>query len=224
MELDNEKLLSAIKTELDTTRAEYEARLAEIKAKEAQARQEKQKRQHSQELVTKTSNLFLQKSVEKGNLDSESYRKIYDRTYSLYGQQKAQELFVKSVISLLSHKHYGVESKTAKFGNGGLIFRGQAYDSPDALYKGVMTVLHGELGADFDPLGGSEWFDIVLDKIFEDPTYLPAEICMPEHFTKYVQGLVAVNKMSQTNPVEVPDADDLTLDDMIYLQDLLGLI
>ncbi|MEH2374384.1 hypothetical protein [Nostoc sp.] len=88
----------------------YDARLAEIKAKETQARKEQQKRQHSQDLTSKTASLLIQKSIDKGSLDSEQYQKVYEITYKIDGQQKAQELFVSSVISLLSHKHFGVES------------------------------------------------------------------------------------------------------------------
>ncbi|MEH2410387.1 hypothetical protein [Nostoc sp.] len=54
-----------------------------------------------------------------------------------------------------------------------------------------------------------------------DDGYLQNEVCM-DRFPSYVQGLVAINKMAQTNPVELPDADDLTLDDLIYLEDLFG--
>ncbi|MDZ8221857.1 hypothetical protein [Nostoc sp. ChiVER01] len=193
-----------------------------IKAEADKARQEQLKRQVSQELTSRTANLLVQKSIEYNNLDSETYRKVYERTFNIYGQQKAQELFVSSVISLLTHKHYGVESKTARFGNGGLTWNAKSFNSPQELYQAVLTTLHGEEGADFDPLGGSEWFDVVLDSIFEDPTYLPCEATLADRFPLYVQGLVAVNKMSQTNPVELPDAADLTVDDLIYLQGLFG--
>ncbi|ACC79497.1 hypothetical protein [Nostoc punctiforme] len=222
MENQNEKLLAQLRDDLATEQEKYNARLAEIKVKEQAAMAEKVKRQQSQQRVTETSNLLIQKTIENANLDPRQYRSVYERTFNLYGQQKAQELFVSSVIGLLTHKHTGVESATARFGNGGLTWQAKSFNSPQELYKAVLSSLHGEDGGDFDPLGGHEWFDVILDSLFEDPTFLPAESVMPERFTKYVQGLVAVNQMSRTNPIGLPDADDLTVDDMIYLQSLLG--
>ncbi|MHC0066607.1 hypothetical protein ACWATR_27420 [Nostoc sp. UIC 10890] len=220
--IDTNGVLANLRADLEAEQAKYNAKLAEIKAKEAEAVQARQKRQQSQELTSRTANLLVQKSIENNNLDSKTYRAVYERTFNIYGQQKAQELFVSSVISMLSHKHYGVESKTARFGNGGLTWNAKSFNSPKELYQAILTTLHGEEGSDFDPLGGSEWFDVVLDSIFEDPTYLPCEATLADRFPLYVQGLVAVNKMSQTNPVELPDAADLTVDDLIYLQGLFG--
>lgn len=216
----NAKWMADLKAEMAEAQAILDAKAAQVKAENAKAMAEKVKRQQSSLRVHEFNNNVIEKGIELGLLDSTNYPKVYERTVKDLGAAKGQDLFIRTVVGLLSHEYTGVESSTFRIGNGGLTWRGQTYSSPQELYKGVLSLLHGEQGADFDPMGGAEWFSEVLNGVlrgsesFTDHTHAV--------FSRKVQELVKLVELSKVNPLGEPDASELTPDDMFYINSVLG--
>ncbi|MDZ8185922.1 MAG: hypothetical protein RMX96_13860 [Nostoc sp. ChiSLP02] len=221
MEINNEKWLADLKAEMAEAQAILDAKAAQAKAKEQQLMAEKIKGQMSQNRVHEFNNNVIEKGIKYGLLDSTNYPKVYERTVKDLGQAKGQDLFIRTVIGLLSHEYTGVESSTFRIGNGGLTWRGQTYSSPQELYKGVLTLLHGEDGNNFDPIGGFEWFEVVLDSVLKEGGFWSDDYSHAG-FSRRVQDLVRLVELSRVNPLGVPDASDLTTEDMFYINSVLG--
>lgn len=221
MELNTDRYLADLKAEMAATKARLDAQAAQVKAEADKAMAAKVKKQQSSLRVHEFNTEFINKGIEHGLLDSSNYPKIYERTVKDLGQAKGQELFVRTVAGLLSHPYTGVESSTYRIGNGGLTWRGQTYSNPQELYKGVLSLLHGELGDGFDPIGGPDWFEVVLDTTIKTGSYWGDEY---DHagFSRSVQDLVKLTELSKVNPLGIANASDLEVEDMLYIQGVTG--
>ncbi|BDI14923.1 hypothetical protein ANSO36C_07250 [Nostoc cf. commune SO-36] len=209
-------------------KAEAAKLLAELKVKEAAIKAEEKRRmdalvkkQQSSLRVHEFNNNVIEQGIKKGLLNSSNYPKIYERTVKDFGEDKGRDLFVRTVAGLLTHEYTGVESSTFRIGNGGLTWRGQTYSSPQELYRGVLSLLHGEEN-NFDPMGGDHWFSEVLNGVLRGSDWYNGEIYDHAAFSRHVQDLVKLTELSKVNPLGEPDASELTPDDMFYINSVLG--
>ncbi|MCC5658641.1 hypothetical protein LC608_16935 [Nostoc sp. XA010] len=136
---------------------EREVNLARLKAETARLMEEdlaekkkiadeKQAKLESRKALMKFLRQFIATSVKFGNVTSEQIS-IYLTNYRKeYGDDALVAEYLSLAIQLLTHPQTGVESTTARFGNGGLIWRGQTYKNVHELHEALVALI-----ANFDP-------------------------------------------------------------------------
>ncbi|MBD2683232.1 MULTISPECIES: hypothetical protein [Nostoc] len=159
---------------------------------------------------------FIDTHIRFGTLTAahvETYLIEYRKSY---GDDASIAKYIGIVAQLLTHPFYGVESNTHRVGNGGLIFKGKTYKDAKELYEALVGLMAG-----VDPLDSQVWFDYLLTQVFDDPTFLPAEVLLPRWRTDFVPKLVQLVELEK-NSLQVPDLDLLNTDDVFVIQSLLG--
>lgn len=219
--------------QLITQQAQELARLNAEKARQdAEKARQEAKAQNSTLLVIKTLEQYLDNIIKVGKLDPEFFANAFSAVMNKYSQvftsETCETLFVATVVKLLTHPLYGVELRGHRPGNGGLIWAGKEFKNPHELFNHILSMTFPEasiLGAVEGTFLGSEaWFNELLAMIFdptEDPTYLPAEVRLGRFKDTVVAKLRKINELD-AQPLELPNLDDLTADDAMYLEAMLG--
>ncbi|MDZ8066104.1 MAG: hypothetical protein RMY64_10775 [Nostoc sp. DedQUE08] len=189
---------------------------AEQEAERQKAADEKRVKAESRKATMKFLGQFIDTAIKFGTLTSEQVS-IYLTNYRLeYGDDALVAKYLALVVQLISHPQTGVESTTHRFGNGGLIWRGQSYKNSRELHEALVTLM-----ADFDPFDNNiVWLDYLLQDLFEDETKLAAAPFLDTWQTEVmlIRKLVEQSK----NAIETPHIDSLTTDDLFIIQSLTG--
>ncbi|MDZ8089483.1 MAG: hypothetical protein RMY16_28610 [Nostoc sp. DedQUE12b] len=189
---------------------------AEQEAERQKAADEKRVKAESRKATMKFLEQFIDTAIKFGTLTPEQVS-IYLTNYRLeYGDNALVAKYLGLVVQLITHPQTGVESTTARFGNGGLIWRGQTYKNCRELHESLVALM-----ADFDPFDNNiVWLEYLLQDLFEDESKLAAA---PFRDTWPTEVILIRQLVEQSkNAVEIPDIDNLTTDDMFIIQSLVG--
>ncbi|BAY35277.1 hypothetical protein NIES2107_71890 (plasmid) [Nostoc carneum NIES-2107] len=164
---------------------------------------------------------YLDNHIRLGKLTPDIFFNVYRKYKEVYQDSEAQlGFFIATVIKLISHPWHGIECRTAFIGNGGLLYLGETYENPEKLYQTIVfSTILGELAN--DPFGTDVWFYELLQLHFEDPTAFPAYAQMGEVKTRILPLLKRIVDLEKTSQ-ELPELSELTTDDALYIQALLG--
>lgn len=204
---------------------EQAAQLAALKAEKDKQEAEKAKAKafewNSKVKLVKFLEQYLDSYIRLGKLNPDIFFDVYRKYKEVYQDQDDQlSFFISTVIKLISHPWYGVECQTAFIGNGGLLYKGKQYQDPQKLYlEIVFNTILGELAN--DPFGTDVWFYELLSLHFEDPTAFPAYAQIGEVKTRVLPLLKRIVDL-ETTANELPELSELTSDDALYIQSLLG--
>ncbi|MEH2307621.1 hypothetical protein [Nostoc sp.] len=177
---------------------------------------EKRLKAESRKATMKFLGQFIDTAIKFGTLTSEQVN-IYLTNYRLeYGDNALVAKYLGLVIQLITHPQTGVESTTARFGNGGLIWRGQTYKNCHELHGALVALM-----ADFDPFDNNiVWLEYLLQQVFEDESAIAAA---PFRDTWQTEVILIRKLVEQSkNAIEIPDIDSLTVDDLFIIQSLTG--
>ncbi|MBW4457278.1 MAG: hypothetical protein KME55_33985 [Nostoc indistinguendum CM1-VF10] len=109
-----------------------------------------------------------------------------------------------------------MESQSHRFGNGGLIWRGQLYQNCKELHESLVSLM-----ADFDPFDNNiVWLEYLLKDLFNDETKLAVAPFLDTWKTEVI--LIRKLVKQSKNVVEIPNIDSLTTDDLFIIQSLAG--
>ncbi|MCC5642740.1 hypothetical protein LC607_07240 [Nostoc sp. CHAB 5824] len=160
---------------------------------------------------------FIDSAIKFGTLTS-AQSELYLTNYRKeYGDSALVAKYLALVVQLITHPQTGVESTTARFGNGGLIWRGQTYQNSRELCEAVVALL-----ADFNPFDNSiVWFEYLLQEVFAEESAIAAEPYLDRWRTTYVPMIIKLVEQEK-NSVQIPDIDNLTTDDLFIIQSLTG--
>ncbi|MBD2729973.1 hypothetical protein H6G96_27545 [Nostoc sp. FACHB-892] len=153
--------------------------------------------------------------IKQGTLTRRQSEVYLNRYRELWGLEKAQNEYLRLAANLLNHPHYGVETTTSRFGNGGLIWKGQNYKNTQALYEAIQEVLGS------DPFDSVEWVNEILELVFDDSTKLAADTFLPDRFTSIANLIRRIVQEAKT-PINIPDISQFTADDAAFLSAFLG--
>ncbi|MBG1240365.1 hypothetical protein [Nostoc sp. NZL] len=153
--------------------------------------------------------------IKQGTLTRRQSEVYLNRYVELFGLEKAQNEYLRLAANLLNHPHYGVETTTSRFGNGGLLWKGQNYQNTQALYEAIQEVL-GD-----DPFDSVEWVNEILELVFVDSTKLAADTFLPDRFASIANLIRRIVQEAKT-PVSIPDISQFTVDDAAFLSAFLG--
>ncbi|MEH1811973.1 MAG: hypothetical protein V7K26_03445 [Nostoc sp.] len=154
--------------------------------------------------------------IKQGTLSLRQSQVYLNRYVELFGLEKAQNEYLRLAANLLNHPHYGVETTTSRFGNGGLIWKGQNYKNTQELYEAIQEVL-GD-----DPFDSVEWVNEILELVFEDSTKLAANTFLPDRFAA-IANLIRRIVQEAKNPISIPDISQFTAEDAAFLSAFLGM-
>ncbi|RCJ38109.1 hypothetical protein A6769_10170 [Nostoc punctiforme NIES-2108] len=195
----------------DTARITGEI-LAEKKKVDDEARAKVISRQATMKFLRQ----FISTALRFGNLTS-SQVNIYLTNYRKeYGDNALVAEYLSLAIQLITHPQTGVESTTARCGNGGLIWRGQTYKNCRELHEALVSLL-----ADFDPFDNNiVWLEYLLQDLYEDDSKLAAAPFRDTWQTEVnlIKRLVEQSK----NAIEIPNMDSLTSDDLFIIEGITG--
>lgn len=193
--------------------------LAQKVQQEAEKAKAKQFEFNSKVRLVKFLEQYLDNSIRLGKLTPEIFFDVFRKYKEVYPDLDDQlAFFVSTVIKLISHPWYGVECSTAFIGNGGLLYKGKQYQDPQKLYEEIFLTTLGELAN--EPFGSSIWFFELLSLHFEDPTAFPAYAQINEVKDRVLPLLKRIIEVEQATQ-ELPELDDLTSDDALYIQSIL---
>ncbi|QHG15662.1 hypothetical protein [Nostoc sp. ATCC 53789] len=198
-------------------KAETDKLIGEEIAEQKRLTDEKQAKLESRKATMKFLGQFVDTAIKFGNITSEQIN-IYLTNYQVeYGNDALVAKYLGLAVQLLTHPQTGVESTTARFGNGGLLWRGQTYKNCHELHDSLVALL-----ADFDPFDNNiVWLEYLLEEIFGDEGKLAAEIYLERWRTTYVPMILRLVEQSK-NAIEIPNIDSLTTDDLFIIQSLTG--
>lgn len=175
---------------------------------------EKQAQLESRKATMKFLGQFVDTAIKFGNLTSAQVN-IYLTNYRKeYGDDALVAKYLGLVVQLITHPQTGVESTTHRFGNGGLLWRGQSYKNVHELHESLVALM-----ADFDPFDNNiVWLEYLLQDLFEDESKLAAAPFLPTWQTEVIliRRLVEQSK----NAVEIPNIDSLTTDDRFIIMSI----
>lgn len=206
-------------------------RLANLAKEQAELRAQKEKEEREskeRELFEFNSRVklvqfledYLDAQIKAGTMSPEVWQDVYSKYKTVHKDEETRlGFFVATVVKLISHEYFGAECNSKRIGNGGLVYMGKPYSTPQDLYKFVVfDQILGEF-AD-DPFSNDSWFFELLNIQLSDSTLLPADV----RLKNYKRLLSFCNKaVLATVTPELPDINDLTSDDMFYIQGLLGM-
>jgi hypothetical protein len=212
-------------TDLERQIEELANKQAALRAQKAREEAEKKAREafewNSKVKLVRFLEQYLDAKIKLGKMTSSDFWDVFKQYKKVYQDMDDQlAFFVATVIKTIAHPWYGVECQTKFIGNGGLLYKGQSYTDPKALYEAVFESILGDSAN--DPFGTDVWFYELLSVHFEDPTALPAYATNKSLTKERVLPLCRKAVALEANP-ELPDINDLTSDDMFYIQELLGM-
>ncbi|AUT01354.1 hypothetical protein CLI64_13615 [Nostoc sp. CENA543] len=170
----------------------------------------------SKQKVLELLHQFIKAKIKIGNLTADDVANVYSRFNLSYNPEILELIYVRWAVMLLSHPQYGVELAGHRVGNGGLIWRGKSYKTSTDLYIDIQKLLGN------DPLDSQVWFDYCLQSIFDDGTFLPAEIEL-DRFSSFMYQLKELVKL-EANPIDIPDKSELTASDMFFIASLFNVV
>jgi hypothetical protein len=187
----------------------------EAKRKQAEADQARKKAE-SRKATMKFLGQFVDTAIKFGTLTSEQVN-IYLTNYRKeYGDNALVAKYLAMVVQLITHPQYGCESTTARFGNGGLLWRGQTYKNVHELHEALVDLMAG-----FDPFDNNVvWLEYLLQDLFEDESKLAAAPFTDTWQTEVI--LIRKLVEQSKNAVEIPDINNLTTDDLFIIQSMVG--
>ncbi len=170
----------------------------------------------SRKATMKFMGQFVDTAIKFGTLTSEQVN-IYLTNYRKeYGDNALVAKYLGLVVQLITHPQYGCESTTARFGNGGLIWRGQTYKNVHELHDSLVALM-----ADFDPFDNNiVWLEYLLQDLFEDESKLAAAPYLDTWQTEVI--LIRKLVEQSKNAIEVPSIDNLTTDDLFIINSMIG--
>lgn len=185
------------------------------KKQQAEADQARLKAE-SRKATMKFLGQFVDTAIKFGNLTSEQVN-IYLTNYRKeYGDDALVAKYLGLVVQLITHPQTGVESTTARFGNGGLIWRGQTYKNCQELHEALVTLM-----ADFDPFDNNiVWLEYLVQEVFENDSKLAAAPFQDTWKTEVI--LIRKLVEQSKNNIEIPNMNSLTTDDLFIIQRLTG--
>ncbi|BAZ50180.1 hypothetical protein NIES4103_27940 [Nostoc sp. NIES-4103] len=187
----------------------------ELEEVERKLREQKEFADMSARRVCDFLRKFTDWKIDTGALTETDCTNLFTRLKETYGPQKTLEAYVRVVVKLLTHETYGVECKTYRVSNGGLIWKGKEYETAIALYDAFVELL-GE------PWGHHSWFlELLKMALDEDKTKLPADVEIPERLTT-ITNLLNNIVVYERNPVPTPDISQLTEEDALFISTVLG--
>ncbi|MBC1224156.1 hypothetical protein GNF10_12185 [Nostoc sp. UCD121] len=158
----------------------------------------------------------VQKLIKHGLLSYDRAEVYLNKYLMVYGRDKAINEYLRLGALLLTQENFGVESTTARYGNKGLLWHGQSYESAEALYAAVQAVI-GD-----DPLEHVQWIYSILDSVFsDDPSAIVFACSTPERFETYAN-LYRREVKEAKEPLSVPDLSQITSDDAFLLSSFFG--
>ncbi|MEH1806981.1 hypothetical protein [Nostoc sp.] len=162
----------------------------------------------------------LQSAVEKlikhGLLTYDRAEVYITKSVLVYGRDKTINEYLRLATLLLTQENFGVESTTARYGNKGLLWHGQSYESAEALYAAVQEVI-GD-----DPLESVQWIYSILDSVFSnDPSAIVYACSTIGRFEAYAN-LYRREVKEAKEPLSVPDLSQITSDDAFLLSSFFG--
>lgn len=202
-----ERAANLARLNAETARLMGEA-IAEKKKDDDEARLKSESRKATMKFLGQ----FVDTAIKFGNLTSAQVN-IYLTNYRKeYGDDALVAKYLGLVVQLITHPQTGVESTTHRFGNGGLLWRGQSYKNVHELHDSLVALM-----ADFDPFDNNiVWLEYLLQDLFEDESKLAAAPFLPTWQTEVI--LIKKLVEQSKNAVEIPNIDSLTTDDLFIIQ------
>ncbi|MBE9106832.1 hypothetical protein IQ229_18445 [Nostoc cf. edaphicum LEGE 07299] len=158
----------------------------------------------------------VQKLIKHGQLSPNHSQTYLNQYVKVYGRDKAINEYLRLATLLLSQENFGVETTTARFGNGGLLWQGQNFKNAEELHVAVQELI-GE-----DPLGSVQWIYSILESVFsEDPGAIVLACSTVERFEGFAN-LYRREVEAAKQPISIPDMSQLTTEDAILLSSFLG--
>ncbi|WP_138500647.1 hypothetical protein [Nostoc sp. PA-18-2419] len=206
-------MLEKLQAEID----QHIQELARLQGIEEEAKRKKReeaaKVAKSRRAVMRYLGNLIDVQIKLGNLTPGQVQEYLTQYQKEYGQDAVIAEYLAIVARLLTHEFYGVECTTHRVGNGGLIWKGQSYSGAYELYLAIIDQMAG-----IEPLESQVWFNYLLTQVFEeDGTFLAAEVLIPRWKTDFVPKLIRLVEADRSRLV-LPDIEDLTTEDALYLQ------
>ncbi|AUB36489.1 hypothetical protein COO91_02401 [Nostoc flagelliforme CCNUN1] len=158
----------------------------------------------------------VQKLIKHGLLSNNHSQTYLNQYVKVYGRDKAINEYLRLATLLLSQENFGVETTTARYGNGGLLWKGQSYKSAEELHVAVQELI-GE-----DPLESVQWIYSILDSVFsDDPGAIVSACSTGERFEGFAN-LYRREVEAAKQPPYIPNISDITVEDAMLISSFLG--